>query len=419
MTGLADRKRAVKLIEEAVRNGARLRKACGILKINIRTYERWTEKGTIEGDLRPDATRPEPKNKLTEEEERLILEIVNTKEYSDLPPAQIVPKLADEAVYVASESTIRRVLNKNKQAAHRGKSKPAKTKAPETYVAKAPNRVWTWDITWLVDRKVTGMYFKLYLILDIFTRKIVGHEVWKEENAEHSEALIKRTMLAENIGGKPLVLHSDNGKPLKASTLKVTLEKLGVISSFSRPRVSNDNPYSESLFKTVKGRPGYPEKGFASLEEARAWVAEFVRWYNDEHMHSGIRYLTPNMRHEGREEEVLSKRRATYERAKALHPERWSGDIRDWSLDKEVALNPSKDERARVKATNDNERSDTLNTTVDANEGFGFESLPSEIGKKKKKKKNRKKEEQKEKSGDALPPPAEPCFAVKGVVCKP
>ena len=339
MISTQDRSIAVELINEARENGARLKPACEILNITDRTYQRWTQDGKVNQDQRPLIKRPRPKNKITEEERTLILETVNSPEYADLVPSQIVPKLASEGKYIASESTIYKILREEKMNMHRSRTKvPVKREAP-THVASAVNEVWTWDITWL-NASVKGKYYKLYLILDMFSRLIVGHEVWEEENATHAEHLIRKTTLAQGIAGRPLVLHSDNGSPMKAATFQATLEKLGVQSSYSRPRVSNDNPYSESLFKTMKYRPGYSFKGFSSLEESRIWVDKFVRWYNNEHLHSGINFLTPYQRHYGLDKEIMAKRIKTYEEAKLKHPERWAGKIRDWSLPKHVSLNP-------------------------------------------------------------------------------
>ena len=276
MISTQDRSIAVELINEARENGARLKPACEILNITDRTYQRWTQDGKINQDQRPLIKRPTPKNKITEEERSEIIETVNTPEYADLVPSQIVPKLATEGKYIASESTFYRVLKKEKLNTHRSRAKVSIKREPPSHVATSPNQVWTWDITWL-NASVKGQYFKLYLILDMFSRLIVGHEVWKEEKAEHAEYLIRKTTLAQGIDGRPLVLHSDNGSPMKAATFQTTLEKLGVQSSFSRPRVSNDNPYSESLFKTMKYRPGYPFKGFTSLEDSRIWVDKFVK----------------------------------------------------------------------------------------------------------------------------------------------
>jgi transposase InsO family protein len=270
------------------------------------------------------------------------LGIINKPEFADLVPAQIVLKLADQGKYLASESTIHRILKEEKMNRHKRSSKmPVKREAP-THIATAPNQVWTWDITWL-NALIKGQYYKLYLIVDMFSRLIVGYEVWETKKAEYAEYLIKKTTLAQGIVGKPLVLHADNGSPMKAATFLATLEKLGIQNSFSRPRVSNDNPYSESLFKTMKYRPKYPFKGFASLEEARKWVQKFVHWYNYTHLHSGINFITPYQRHYGLDKEIMQNRIKIYEEAKAKNPERWSKNTRDWSLPEYVALTPIKD----------------------------------------------------------------------------
>lgn len=335
----SDRIEAVKLINEARANGARLKPACKELDITDRTYQRWTIEGTVKKDQRPLVERPTPKNKLSQEERSEILKLINSPKYADLVPSQIVPKLAEQGEYLASESTIHRILKEEKMNTHRRRSKiPEKREIP-THIATAPNQVWTWDITWL-NGSIKGHYYKLYLILDMFSRLIVGHEVWEEEKAEHAQHLIKRSTLSQGLAGKPLILHSDNGSPMKAATFLATLEKLGVQSSFSRPRVSNDNPYSESLFRTMKYSPKYPFNGFINLQEARKWVQKFVNWYNKEHLHSGIKYLTPYQRHYGLDDKIIEQRINTYNEAKAKHPERWSKGIRNWSLPKYVALNP-------------------------------------------------------------------------------
>ena len=327
----SDRVTAVELINEARENGARLKPACGELNISVRTYERWTKEGDVKKDQRPLVERPTPKNKLTKEERDEIIITVNSPEYADLVPSQIVPKLADEGKYIASESTVYKILKEEKMNTHRGRTSAPVKREPPTHVATAPNQVWTWDITWL-NAFIKGQYYKLYLIVDMFSRFIVGYEVWEEEKSEHAEYLIRKATLSQGIAGRPLVLHSDNGSPMKAATFQATLEKLGIQSFFSRPRVSNDNPYSEALFKTMKYRLKYPSKGFPSLEEARKWVEKFARWYNYIHLHSGINFITPYQRHYGLDKMIMAKRKETYERAKAKHPERWSKNIRNWSL---------------------------------------------------------------------------------------
>ena len=342
----SDRVTAVELINEARTNGARLKPACGELDISERTYQRWIKEGAIKKDQRPIVKRPTPKNKLSQEERTEIIKTVNSPEFADLVPSQIVPKLADEGKYLASESTIHRILKEEKMNTHRSRSKaPVKRDVP-THIATAPNQVWTWDITWL-NALIKGQYYKLYLIIDMFSRLIVGYEVWETEKAEYAEHLIKKATLSQGLAGKPLVLHSDNGSPMKAATFLATLEKLGVQSSFSRPRVSNDNPYSEALFRTMKYRPKYPFNGFCSLEEARKWVKKFVDWYNCTHLHSGINFLTPYQRHHGLDQQVMQNRIKTYENARAKNPERWSRNIRDWSLPEYVALNPVKEEELK------------------------------------------------------------------------
>lgn len=336
-----DRELAVTLINEARNDGARLKQACTVLNITDRTYQRRTEMGTVKIDQRPLISRPTPANKISEEERKEIMEILTSSDFTDLPPSQIVPKLADQGIYIASESTFNRILRDEKNNAHRSRSKqPTKKQAP-THIAIAPNEVWTWDITWL-NGAVKGKYYKLYLILDMFSRMLVGYELWEEESSAHAEDLVKKSTLAQGIAGRLLVLYSDNGSPMKAATFLATLEKLGVQHSFSRPRVSNDNPYSESLFKTLKYRPTYQFNGFQSLMNAREWVAEFVNWYNTEHLHSSIQFITPYQRHYGRDVEIMAKRTEIYKLARARNPERWVGEIRNWSLPNYVSLNPMK-----------------------------------------------------------------------------
>ncbi|MDQ8739523.1 IS3 family transposase, partial [Paenibacillus sp. LHD-38] len=215
-----------------------------------------------------------------------------------------------------------------------------------SHCATGPNQVWMWDITWLPG-PVKGIYFYLYLILDLYSRKIVGWEIWEKESAEHASQLIRRAVLSEQcvVRKNPLVLHSDNGSPMKGSTLLETLYSLGITPSRSRPRVSNDNPYAESIFRTCKYRPEFPSNGFRSRDEAREWVLRFVHWYNMEHRHSGLNFLTPNQRHQGLARQIFEKRQQIYEAAKAQHPHRWSGNTRNWNLEEEVWLNP---ERAKL-----------------------------------------------------------------------
>ena len=327
-------------LEDAIVQGARRHKACEIIGFSVRTYYRWIKQ--TQGDLRPQTQRPSPPNALTEEERLRIISCCNTSAFSALSPTQIVPKLADNSVYIGSESTFYRVLKDYHQLAHRGKSKAKNPpQPPTTYIAQKPNEVWSWDISYL-STSVVGQFYYLYLIMDIFSRHIVGVEVFESENGNDAAELLQRAMLSEKIIGSPVVLHSDNGAPMKCFTMQAKMKSLGVIGSRSRPRVSNDNPYSEALFKTVKYCPHYPEQGFTNIDAAREWVSTFVSWYNEEHQHSGIQYVTPSQRHRGEDRAILERRKAVYAEAKVQNPARWSRDIRNWEFIETVALNPEK-----------------------------------------------------------------------------
>lgn len=343
------RKKVVELIAEAVSSGARLSIACEEAEISTRTYNRWTSDYLISNeyiDRRTISIHPEPHNKLSPDEKQTIINVVNIPEFSSLPPSQIVPILADRGIYLASESTFYRVLKENNELHHRGRSKEPMTRPISTHAATAPNRVYTWDITYL-NGPIKGRHYYLYLISDLFSRKIIAWEVWEVESAENASELIRRAIIAEHLTTRehPLVLHSDNGSPMKGATMLETLYNLGITPSRSRPRVSNDNPYAESLFKTLKYRCNYQPKGFATLDEARQWVFNFVEWYNNNHRHSGIKFLTPNQRHApDHGKKVLAKRDLVYKTAKLKNPERWSRATRDWSIVDKVWLNPEKSE---------------------------------------------------------------------------
>ena len=226
----------------------------------------------------------------------------------------------------------------------RGRAKsPVTRNRPAAKVATGPRQLWSWDITYLRG-PVRGTFFYLYVIMDVWSRKIVGHAVHSTESAEHAAELIRAACFTEGVSRNQLVLHSDNGSPMKGATMLATLQMLGVVPSFSRPRVSDDNPYSESLFRTAKYCPTYPSKPFGSMNDAKAWVNEFVGWYNNEHRHSGIRFVTPSDRHAGRHRALLSRRRKVFERARRRHPSRWSRGIRCFDPIERVWLHPENDE---------------------------------------------------------------------------
>lgn len=340
MTSLPERTIIVEAVLEAITNKASQKSACEVINLNERTFQRWHKGTQVKADMRPETKHKEPANKLSKSEYQAVLDCCNSDEYSSLPPSQIVPRLADKQEYIASESTFYRILEQENQLQHRGHSKAKKKNTkPTSYTAVNPNQVWSWDISYL-PTEVIGLHYYLYLYLDIYSRKIVGADVFASENGEDAGDLLQRSMWAEHCVGQNLVLHSDNGAPMKSMTLREKMYDLGVVTSRSRPRVSNDNPYSEAIFKTLKYCPQWPDQGFSSLSDARVWVGNFVSWYNDEHRHSGISYVTPNQRHEGKDKEILELRKKVYQAAKIKNPERWSKNIRNWGFIDYVELNP-------------------------------------------------------------------------------
>jgi putative transposase len=226
---------------------------------------------------------------------------------------------------------------------------PVKRKLPTSYTAKAANQVWSWDITYLPTR-VRGQFYYLYVFEDIYSRKVVGAEVYESERGELAAEVLQRTVLTERCFTSPPVLHSDNGAPMKSLTLLAKIYDLGLTPSRGRPRVSNDNPYSESLFRTLKYCPQWPVDGFESIKAARIWVRDFVVWYNDSHCHSRIRFVTPAQRHRGEDAVILKRRHELYEEAKQKRPERWSGNTRNWEPVGPVSLNPEREEVVLKKA---------------------------------------------------------------------
>lgn len=314
-----------------------------MIGLSIRTLQRWVISGVVSGDERASAVRPMPANKLSNEERHKIIDLCNEPEFASLTPNQIVPTLADMGVYLASESSFYRVLRDHNLLTNRVRSRfGGHHKKPRSQTATAPNQVWTWDISYLPSQ-VKGKHYYLYMILDIFSRKIVGAEVYAQELGVHAADLLQRATWVEKCVNKDVVLHSDNGAPMRSFTMLAKMQDLGIISSYSRPRVSNDNPYSESLFKTVKYCPQWPVSGFRNIDGARDWVDGFVRWYNTIHKHSGIKYVTPEERHTGFDMVILSKRDEIYQKAKRENPGRWSQATRNWGFISEVKLNPEKD----------------------------------------------------------------------------
>lgn len=338
MTSLVERGQIITMVQEAINSGARQDRACMVISLSKRTLQRW-QLDQLRGDQRSCRTQI-PTNQLSMLERKRVLTVVNSDEFGSLSPSQIVPILADRGEYIASESTFYRIMRAENLLRHRGAERPAQRRhKPRALCATAPNQLFSWDITYL-PTLVKGIYFYLYLFMDIFSRKIVGWQIYESESGELAGEVMRDICAREAIKPGQVVLHSDNGHPMKGATMLATLQALGVSPSFSRPAVSNDNPYSESLFKTMKYRPAYPREAFESLLAARQWVGVFVQWYNEEHRHSAINFVTPAERHAGLDTALLMKRAIVYEAAKNRYPERWSGATRNWQPVLVVHLNP-------------------------------------------------------------------------------
>jgi len=326
-------------IGKAQSGGARLSQACQIAGISARTIERW--RGDPHADDGRCGPHRRPANALTPTEQAQLMGLMMSTRFAHLSPKQLVPQLADRGLYLASESTFYRLQRRyGLRVRRRAIARTDITRATTLHRAAGPNQVWSWDITWLATT-VRGLYLHLYLVLDVWSRRIVGWCIAERGSAEIAAELITHACREGNFDPKGLVLHSDNGKPMRASTLIATLQWLGVVPSFSRPHVSDDNPYSEALFRTLKHTPAYPRLPFESLAGAQRWMTAFAAWYNGEHRHSAIRYVTPDERHYGREKEILARRQRVYERARHTNPERWTGATRNWAPVLSVTLNPA------------------------------------------------------------------------------
>lgn len=331
----------ISLIKEAVSAGARQHKACQVVGISVRTLQRWqNESGGTDDRQGP---KTPVAHAFTIEEKDEIIRLVNLPENRNLYPEVLVAKFADEGFYISSESTIRRVLAEYAQDTYRGRSKPQSKRAkPTEYVATGPLMVLSWDITYLRQKNVKGAFYFLYLYVDVWSRRILGWAVHDEQSTELAAELLRRICIAHDIEANTAVLHQDNGTPMKGATFLATMDALGITKSFSRPRVSDDNPFIEALFRHLKYAPNYPKGGFASLDAARQWVTLFVDWYNNVHRHSAIGYVTPIERHNGDDIAILQQRRDVYQAAQQHNPKRWTKGPRKWDRPVSVTLNPDR-----------------------------------------------------------------------------
>lgn len=327
------RKMAVTLIKETQNNGARLWKACEVLEISVSTFRRWSD-GHLK-DCRKGAPKQNPR-KLAPDEEQSIIDICCSDEYKDDNPYKIHASLLDKGTYIASTSSFYRVLRKNGLISHRGNTRPnqSHSKPPEK-IATGPNQVWCWDITWLKS-DVRGLFYYAYVIIDIWDRSIVKWAIHDREDDALSEELFQHALRDNNY--PDVWIHSDNGNPMKGVTLLALFYNLGICNSYSRPRVSNDNPFIESWFKTLKYNVSYPGK-FSSIEDARKWFANFVSSYNTGHSHSGLYFITPEQVRTGHYTLIVQNRNKVMRDAKAKYSQRWSSYVKQLPEKHTVILN--------------------------------------------------------------------------------
>jgi putative transposase len=293
-------------------------------------------------------------HRLSEEERKRILLTCNEPEFAALPPGQIVPILADRGLFIGSERSFYRVLHAHGQVHRRGRARAPQEPRPVPRLrADGPNQVWSWDITYL-PTTVRGVWLYLYLVIDVWSRKVVAWDVAKREDPAIAADLLSRACLRERISKgrkQPLNLHADNDNAMRAATLEGRLEELGVLRSFSRPRVPTDNPYSESLFRTAKYRSDDPSRAFTSKDAACQWLASFVDWYSHRHRRSRIKFVTSHQRHNGDAVEICLHRAVVYEQARQRNPRRWSRSIRCWREPEVVWINPPTPEIQHQPAT--------------------------------------------------------------------
>lgn len=324
-------------VDEAIKVGVKKRDAADVIGVNKKTLTRWMkDPNGIDGRSK---NKFHSSNKLTKDEENEVFRLMSLPENRDRTPCEIVFRLAEEGGYICSERTIYRRLEHWGLNEHRSKTKAPKRDKPKEYVATGPNQVWTWDISYM-HTIVPGVFVYLYAFIDIWDRTITGWSIHEKESGIYAANLLRRACFKNAVNPKSLIIHQDNGAPMISIDFLLELEKWGK-SSYSRPGVSDDNPFSESFFKTVKYNKGYPSK-FKDIQDASEWFYGFLDFYHFEHLHSGIGFVSPMDRRTGKDLEKLQKRRETYLAAKERNPNRWSKEVRKWESPSVVYLNSNK-----------------------------------------------------------------------------
>jgi putative transposase len=325
--------------EHAPRIGTKA--ACDVLGASRATVYRRRRPASVPAIAEP----PEHPRALGAERERAVLEVLNSEPFKDKPPAQVYADLLDQGVYHCSERTMYRILSKNQQVRERRNQLRHPQYAKPELIATAPNQVWSWDITKLRGPQ-KWTYFYLYVILDIFSRFVVGWMLADAESGENASKLVKESARRQGISPDQLTLHSDRGGPMKSKALGGLLADLRIIKSHSRPHTSDDNPFSEAQFKTLKYRPQFPGR-FGDWNHAHRFCQDFFAWYNTEHHHSALALLTPTQVHHGQGEAILAARQETLLQAYHQHPDRFvHGPPKIPNAPQAVYINPPTDNEA-------------------------------------------------------------------------
>lgn len=290
--------------------------ACTVLGASRATYYRWKHRPE-----EPSPSRRKPPRRLTEQEEHSVLEVLTSDRFINQGVPTAYTTLLDEGIYLCSPRTMYRVLKRKAQSRKQRSSRRRPLYQKPELIATGPNQVWSWDITRIKGPK-PWIFYQLYVVIDVFSRYVVAWTLSGYESGTQASALIERACEQQGVGRNHLTVHADRGSAMRSKQLEDLLGELGVKRSFSRPNISNDNPYSEAQFKTLKYRPDYPKR-FGSLEDALHHMRAFFKWYNTEHKHSGIAMMTPQVVHTGRSKAVLKNRKAILGKAYRRHPERF------------------------------------------------------------------------------------------------
>lgn len=317
-----------------------IKQACELLGVSASTYYRCCKKRTPSTTVQ---AKRKSKRALSEVEEERVLQVLHEDRFIDKAPAEIFAALLDEGIYLCSIRTMYRILHKHGEVKERRNIRRHPQYEKPELLATGPNQVWSWDITKLKGPE-KWTYYYLYVILDIFSRHAVGWMVARGESSLLAKMLIGKTCKRQGIDKNQLLIHSDRGPSMTSKAVALLMSDLGITKSLSRPYVSNDNPFSESQFKTLKYRPTFPKR-FGSIEDARAFSRKLLDWYNNEHYHTGIALMTPATVHYGGAAECNRRRQVVLSTAFDSHPERFvSGRPKALELPKEVWINPPKKE---------------------------------------------------------------------------